>query len=157
RLVQALSLLGAWERIDRGEIRLDPHPLLLCDPPTALRLSRPDSASSVLLLDSRNYWVDVGTSTADRQALGAFARGMVKALGDAQMGSLQVTTGAQALYGFRKSYMGTRPYTHMHADALRLERAALHGGRAECYRLGRVEGPVYCLDWTGFYASIMSE
>lgn len=157
RLIQSLSLLGAWDRIDRGLACLNRFPMLLSDPPTALALTRPGCPESVLLLDSRNYGVEVGSSTADREALGVFARSMVAALGAAGLGTLQLTTGSQALYGYSKSYMETRPYTHMHADALRLERSALHGGRAECYRLGRVDGPIYCLDFAGFYASIMAE
>jgi hypothetical protein len=40
---------------------------------------------------------------------------------------------------------------------LQLEKDSLHGGRAECYRLGRVDGPIYELDFTGFYGSIMRD
>jgi DNA polymerase type B, organellar and viral len=59
----------------------------------------------------------------------------------------------------RRGKRGGRPVIHIHAcrPALGLERAAYYGGRVDVFRLGLVEGPVYELDITGFYPSIMRE
>lgn len=156
-VVHTLALLGAWGRIDRGEVTLERVPLLLSDPPTSLVLRLPDRPGRLHMLDTRNYGVDISPGEEACERTGNFARSMCAALGRARMGALQDTAGAQALYGYRKSYMPTGLQTHCRPRVLALERAALHGGRAECHRLGRVEGPIYALDYTGYYTSIMRD
>lgn len=155
--VQALTLLGAWERIDSGGVTLCRSPMILTDPPTAIRLTLPGHPGKLLLLDTRNFGVKIpaGIDSIDRVA--TVADGLPDMIRKLALGSLQPTAGAQALYGYRRSYMAGRPYIHCRPRALQLEQEALHGGRAECYRIGRVEGPIYELDYSGFYGSIMRD
>jgi hypothetical protein len=156
-VTHALALLRGWELIDSGVFVLEPVPLLLSDPPTSLVLTMPGLPGRLHLLDTRNYGVDISPVESCCERTGEFARAMVAALGRTSMGSLQDTAGAQALYGYRKAYMPVPLQTHCRGSVLALERSALHGGRAECHRLGRVAGPVYALDYTGYYTSIMRD
>lgn len=153
--VQSLTLLGAWERIDRGEVILCKSPLLLSDPPAAVKLMIPDHPGKLLLMDTRNYGVTLPTGLAGLGRVAALAEGLPGLVGQLRLGSLKPTAGAQAMHGYRRSHMSVRPYTHCNADVLQLESESLHGGRAECYRIGMVSGPVYELDFSGFYGSIM--
>lgn len=154
-VVQALTMLGAWERIDDGRLLLLRSPMILSDPPTAVKLAMPGSPGKLLLLDARNYGLDIPAGIEHINRLLVVAHGLPGMVSRLGMGSLQPTAGAQAMYGYRRSYLSVRPYLHCRERVLSLEQEALHGGRAECYRLGRVEGPIYELDFSGFYGSIM--
>lgn len=155
--VQAMTLLGGWDRLDKGDIVLCRSPLILSDPPTAIKLAIPGLPGKLLLLDARNYGVTVPTGTDAIERLAVIADSLPDMLRGLAMGSLQPTAGGQAMYGYRRSYLSTPVYVHCKAPVLAMEEEALHGGRAECYRLGRVEGPIYELDYSGFYGSIMRD
>lgn len=155
--IQALTLLGVWHLVDAGVLALEPVPLLLSDPPTALCLRLTDRPGRLVVYDTRNYGVPIPPGPDRCARAGRFARSMVAALNAHGLGALQPTAGAQAMYGFRRSYLYDIVTTHTRPGVLALERSALHGGRAECYRLGRVEGPIYYLDYSGFYTSIMAQ
>lgn len=43
------------------------------------------------------------------------------------------------------------------AEALQLARDALHGGRTEAFRIGKIRGPVYCLDVNSMYPAVMAD
>lgn len=49
------------------------------------------------------------------------------------------------------------PLIHSNEFVLKLERSAYYGPTAECYKLGRVEGPIFALDLQGCYPSLMRE
>lgn len=48
------------------------------------------------------------------------------------------------------------PVLHGDPDVRHAERASYYGGQCECYRLGRVEGPIYHLDITHLYPAVMA-
>lgn len=53
------------------------------------------------------------------------------------LGSFKVTLASQALTAYRTRFMGTQPHIHNDKQALELERNAYHGGRVECFRIGK--------------------
>lgn len=54
-----------------------------------------------------------------------------------ELGSFKVTLASQAMTAFRTKFMHTQPYIHNYQPAIELERKAYHGGRVECFRLGK--------------------
>ncbi len=71
------------------------------------------------------------------------------------LGSFAPTLAGQALKAFRHRFMYHPIYIDSNETALELARDALHGGRTECYQLGKVEGPVHVLDINSMYPHIM--
>lgn len=53
------------------------------------------------------------------------------------LGSFKVTLASQALTAFRTRFMTTAPVIHNDQNAINLERKAYHGGRVECFRIGK--------------------
>ncbi len=96
-----------------------------------------------------------------------------------ELGNFAMTISGQAMAAFRRKFLGSdhRVYIHDCLDALAMERAAYYGGVAEPRFIGKIvkkadtqlfgnaaepggamrNGPVYVLDATAFYPSIMVE
>lgn len=131
----------------------DPPTLILCQP-----TGRP---GKLLLLDTRNY--GIGHEFHDYPIAARCAHYMagilsiVSALRTDRSVSLRGTAASQAVQILRTRYDCRALYCHNHNGATALERAAYFGGRAEAYRTGRIEGPVYSLDVRSMYASIMCD
>lgn len=169
------SALGLWERVDRRQLRLragttnrpagmvgsrllDGKSLLVLEDPTnILRLWLPALSVPVMLLDVRNYGLDLVVEEPDPERRRArsylFVIGMIAALDAGKLGSLQSTVSSQSLYTFRHTFMEHSIHAHTHEQASQLEEDALHGGRCEAYQLGRLEDEVYHLDFSSLYAS----
>lgn len=171
-----LTLLGMWEHLSLGTWTLggaDPvarSPPIECstlnmgglcvveDPPTII-LARPTGAPGMVRwVDVRNLgvagWAELGCTPGDTAALAEWLQEWSRTVRDLNLGGLRHTAAAQAWHGWRHAYMTEGVLIHDHADALRLERDALYAGRAECYRVGRLDGPIYQLDATAHYPSV---
>lgn len=75
---------------------------------------------------------------------------------DNDLGVWASTVTGQAFNAFRHRFMPTAPYIHTNEDAIALERRAYHGGRSECFRIGKyTDGPYYMLDVNSMYPYIM--
>lgn len=73
------------------------------------------------------------------------------------LGPFATTLAKQSWNGWRTTLSEKTVLVHDDQRALDLERQAYFGGRSECYRLGRVETPIYHLDFNSCYPAVMAE
>ena len=78
-------------------------------------------------------------------------------LGRYDLGGFASTLAGQALRSYRHRFMDHPILIDDDAQALGLARESYHGGRTECFRLGRIGGPVYCLDVNSMYPAVMRD
>lgn len=75
---------------------------------------------------------------------------------DHDMGSLGKTKASQAFIAYRHRFMHRPIMVHAHQEATEIERDSYHGGRVECFRVGKfTKGPFYKLDVNSMYPAIM--
>lgn len=148
-------------------------------PPTILGFRK--GRASIKVLDSLNFWrvplkalgkavgaEKLGFPDADcgRIAWDEYCRADVEVIRKAclewwaylvshDMGGFAPTLAGQAMRTWRHRHMGSRVLVDDDEDALGLARAAYLGGRNECFRHGRIEGPIYYLDINSMYPSVM--
>lgn len=148
-------------------------------PPTIITFRR--AGARIEVLDTLNIWrmplaklgamvglpkLDMPAPTAPAGEWQTYARRDVEILWKAcmewwawlrgeDMGSFAPTLAAQALRTWRHRYMDERVLVHDTADLLTMEREAYHGGRVECFRLGRYTGRFHVLDVNSLYPAVM--
>ncbi len=72
------------------------------------------------------------------------------------MGSFRVTRASQSFAAYRHRFMSHAIYIHSSPRATKVEREAYHGGRTECFHIGKLtRGPYYKLDVNQMYPYIM--
>lgn len=72
------------------------------------------------------------------------------------LGSFRVTRASQSFAAFRHRFMFQPIYIHSCPRATAVERKAYHGGRTECFHIGKLtSGPYYKLDVNQMYPYIM--
>lgn len=71
------------------------------------------------------------------------------------LGNYQLTLASQAVSAFKHRLNGAAIFLDSNPKALELSREAYHGGRSECFRLGRIQGPLYQLDVNSMYPHVM--
>lgn len=71
------------------------------------------------------------------------------------LGGFARTLAGQAMRSYRHRYMDHPILIDADARALALARSAFHGGRTEAFRIGKVKGPVHCLDVNSMYPFVM--
>lgn len=151
--------------------------IVCADPPTIISIRPTNSTATMKIVDVRNYGVKdygdltqlvaadlpnedwqydatMGKSYAAREftAVSHFAKTWVQLVEREGLGSLQCTIAAQADAAFRSRSL-EKDTVHVHDDAelLRLERAAVVGGRCEARQLGQIDGDIYHLDIMSAY------
>ncbi len=72
------------------------------------------------------------------------------------LGGFAPTIASQAMRGFRHRFMSARILIDSHPEALALARAAYLGGRVECFRIGKLAGPLTLYDINSQYPHVMS-
>ena len=72
------------------------------------------------------------------------------------LGNFQSTLASQAFTAYRHRYLDNEILISGDEDSNRVEREGYYGGRVECFQLGKVDGPLYCLDVNSLYPSIMA-
>lgn len=73
------------------------------------------------------------------------------------MGAFAYTRAGQSMTVFRHRFMPCPIYIHANYRALGIERKAYHGGRTECFHIGKLtDGPYYKLDVNNMYPYLMS-
>jgi len=76
---------------------------------------------------------------------------------DNDLGSFGLTLPSQALNAFRHRFNKHQIYIHHKEDITKTEREAYHGGRTECFYIGKLEkSNYYCLDINSAYSYVMS-
>lgn len=73
------------------------------------------------------------------------------------LGGFARTLAGQAIRAYRHRFMDSPILIDDDASALKLGREAYHGGRVEAFRLGRVSGPIHCLDVNSMYPFVMRD
>lgn len=73
----------------------------------------------------------------DVEILYKFVIAYIKYIDDNNLGSFKVTLASQAMCAFRTRFMNNPPHIHNYQPAIDLERKAYHGGRVECFRIGK--------------------
>lgn len=73
------------------------------------------------------------------------------------LGGFASTLASQAMRAFRHRFMIHPIYIDSDKRALKLSRAALHGGRTECFYIGKKKGPLHLLDINSMYPAMMRE
>lgn len=71
------------------------------------------------------------------------------------LGGFAPTLAGQSFRTWRHRFMSEQVLVDCHPEALDLARRAYLGGRNECFRHGRIEGPIYYLDINSMYPSVM--
>lgn len=154
-----VDLGGADERDARGpghngQRKANMRCVLEC-PPVVVEGKVRGFGSGFKILDAANYGLQPdpeGTGArASAARLSRFARNMVGALRDRQLGSLKDTAGSQAAASFKRRHLTHLMQAHNDERALNLEGESYYGGRCEAFRIGRVGGPVYHLDVSAMY------
>lgn len=73
------------------------------------------------------------------------------------LGSVAPTLAAQALTTFRHRYLTHKLLCDDNEESHEMARAAYSGGRVECFRIGRVAGPLTLFDVRSMYPYVMRE
>jgi hypothetical protein len=177
--VRDMTLLGLWERLEKGEVYLGDTDYrsaggerdlqrpdgggycVLENPPTVVKLRVRGRAGTLQWCDLRNHGLgDVPGVLPDSKGPWQAAlsvRRVVHKLSASGLGSLKATAGSQAWFSFKRKYLRSPILIHNSASALLLERAAYYGGRCECFRLGALPPPVYHLDYRSLYGWVMRD
>jgi len=150
-------------------------------PPTMLTFRR--GAARIDVLDTLNFWkvplkalgemvglpkLEMPTADAPAGEWETYAHRDVEILlkacmdwwrwlRDEDMGSFAPTLAAQAMRTWRHRYMDTRVLVHDTEPLLAMERESYHGGRTECFRLGRYDRRFHVLDVNSLYPSVMRD
>ena len=148
-------------------------------PPVILTWAR--EGSLLTFLDTLNWWrvplAELGKSlgvakltmpapSASRKAWDRYGRRDVEIIHCAvrawlefliryDLGGFAPTQASQAFRTFRHRFMLHQILVDDHPQALALARAALHGGRVEAFRIGRVAGPIHHFDVNSMYPAVM--
>jgi len=174
-----LSLLGWWGKIEDGSFgqdiftadlspRLDkiakkkPRCILITDdPPTIVTGRYGRLLRQIKYVDICNYGFRMDAAETDCVAnachIASLMQSMITWLYDNELGSLQLTSGSQALYAFRKNYLQTPVLVHTVKSVLDLEGDAYVGGRCEVFRFPTRGERITHLDIVSSYASVMAE
>lgn len=75
----------------------------------------------------------------DVEILFKFMIEYLKSIDQNELGSFKTTLASQALTAFRTRFMNNPPHIHNCQLAIKLERNAYHGGRVECFAIGKQE------------------
>jgi hypothetical protein len=172
----ALCWLGLYDRVNAEQCTLPgarpqltdgqrtggkagPWGYFVCDSsPTIVDLDLP-SAGRLRWVDIDNYGLEPKHLLAEgeRHTI-ASARIAVQGYYDMVvrygMGSLKPTAASQGFARFRRHDLTERLIPTQDPEVRKLERAAYFGGRCEAFRIGRLPGKVYHLDYTSFYSAI---
>lgn len=71
------------------------------------------------------------------------------------LGGFAPTLASQAMRAYRHRFMQHKLLIDDNEEALTIARAAYHGGRTECFRIGEFDGPLYQLDVNSQYPHVM--
>ena len=72
------------------------------------------------------------------------------------LGGFARTLAGQSYKAFRHRFMKHEIFIDDHERAMELGRSAYHGGRTECFFIGKLKGPVYCFDVNSMYPFVMA-
>lgn len=103
--------------------------------------------------DSRDLWD--GYNRRDVEIIYRVMREWWKFLRAHDLGSFAPTLASQSMRAFRHRFMKHKILIDSDPRALELARASLHGGRVECFQIGRIKGPISVYDVNSMYPHVM--
>lgn len=153
---------------------------IIDSPPVILTWRR--GGQTLRFLDTLNFWrvklATIGDTVglpklpmpdrdAGRAAWDAYARRDVEIIMEAclrwfaflqahDLGGFAPTLAAQAMRAFRHRFITTPILIDSNTEALELARSSYLGGRVECFRLGKLSGPITLFDINAHYPHCMS-
>jgi hypothetical protein len=160
------------------------EPFSLCvldDPPTIIELEDKQKRT-YRFLDTLNYWrsslkelgrgvgipkSEMPDETAPEQTWIDYCKrdveiieksilGLMSWIKESDLGKFRSTSPSQALGSYRHRFMESEILYHDDELAKVLERESYYGGQVEIFQSGKIEGPVYQLDVTSLYPSVMA-
>lgn len=180
--VAIAGAIGLWELVERKQwLLVDGNwtgTAVLSDPPVIITM-RPAHGKGVLrLLDLRNLgiktladlreatdgpytvasdwwshgWDANECAVAIDEAIGRYLDSWYTFCERERLGAPKPTLAGQAWAAYRHRFIDKPILCHANQAALQLEEDAIFQGRTECFRLGRINGPVYHLDFCSQYA-----
>lgn len=174
-----LPVLGAFTTTRKIGLKL--KMAIIDAPPTILKWST--GKATIKCLDTLNLWrmplkmlgeivgakkLDMPASEDSREKWEAYGRQDVEVLRRAlidwwaflvkeDLGNFRPTLASQALGTFKHRFMQHKILIHNHEKVLALERASYHGGRCECFAIGKFRGRFTLLDVTSMYPFVMHQ
>lgn len=94
-------------------------------------------------------WRDV--AIAKMNATSRYIAGWYRTIKEEKLGSQKTTIAAQAWTAYRHRFLRSPVLCHGSQEALQLEESAIIQGRTECFRIGRIAGPVHHYDIKSCY------
>lgn len=175
RAQETMAALGFWELLDRDILIIEDEPgpgsggdvevpkrdwrgfLITDGPPWACYARFPGHPGSVKIVSLENYAFEppareVGAGLECIAAVNA-VRQYRRLLTENGLGEWRLTVASQALFAYRRKFLDSPIELHGYPEALKLEEAAMYGGRTEAYRIGPVAGMVHHLDVNAMYSA----
>jgi hypothetical protein len=90
-------------------------------------------------------------------AVHSLFEGLIKWVGENQMGLFRYTASSQAMGAFRHRFMSKPIYVHDNEDIQKLERKAYFGGRSDVFKMGEFHETVYQCDTNALFPSVMAD
>jgi DNA polymerase type B, organellar and viral len=159
------DLLGA-KQLDRKQGRKDAKRqswgALVCeDVPTVIDVRTPKGAR-IRFVDLANYGIkpqDFGLTSTNYDCgdVEDAAKAYIRMVNELRLGSLKTTAAAQAMCAFRTNHIQVDMYAHNNEESRRLERDGFFAGRAEAFRLGKLDGGIYHFDVKSMYSYISGQ
>lgn len=144
----SIARTTSWASWKRGKEKL-----MLCDAYSWLHTSMARYSTEVGLDIGRRDYTSPSLTLLqawcrqDTEILAHAVCGILNFIASEDLGNLRPTGSGQSHAAWRKRFMPERSMrVHDNAKALAAEREAMHTGRAEAWRLGRIKGPVHELD-----------
>lgn len=174
-----LALLEFWDMLEDGRIYLIGHDdrceqpdgedkrdwkpgiCVIEDPPVIILCRMGGFNGQLKIVDIRNYGIrSLGNIKWSKERCDKLSRcvsTMIATLRIHNYGSLRETAGSQGIYILKRRFLEHPMYVHTFNDHLSLERNSYHGGRCECYHIGRLKTQAYLLDVRSMYCHVAKE
>ena len=81
--------------------------------------------------------------------------GYLNFIKEEDLGEFAFTISSQAMKAYRHRFMKYRIHIHADEEAMKLEREAYHGGRSECFYIGKWNKGMYYVDVNSLYPFVM--
>lgn len=172
-----LPVLDTFRTLPKREWTL--KTAIIDGPPTILQYRK--DTSLLTIIDTLNFWrvplaeigqhvglpkLDMPTMDAPREQWDAYGRRDVEIIMEAciawwewlvtyDMGGFAPTLAAQSMRTFRHKYMADDILIDCNERALEIARESYHGGRCECFWIGKQNGEFYLLDVNSMYPWVM--
>jgi hypothetical protein len=173
-----LPVLNAFALLPAAGWKL--HTAVIDSPPVILSWRR--EGKTLRVLDTLNFWrqklsvigetmglpkLPMPARTASRATWNTYCHRDVEIIMEAclrwfaflqahDLGGFAPTIASQAMRGFRHRFMSDPILIDNQPEALALARAAYLGGRVECFRIGKLTGPLTLYDINAHYPHCMS-